>query len=273
MRYIANLTKGENEMSDTRKKIMIVDDNSAVLQMGKELLRGSYDVYPLPSAAKMFEALKKVVPDLFLLDIKMPDMDGFEIINQLKADERYAKIPVIFVTGSYAVENSITGFRLGAVDYITKPFRNPDFIKCVEKHLNADAESFEDTPSENKEDDKGKPAILAVDDSPDVLKMIHTLLRDTYKVYTLQKPETIRKFLQNTTPDLFLLDYKMPVLSGFELIPIIREFPAHKDTPIIFLTSERTVDNVTTAIGLGACDYILKPVKSDVLREKIAKHI
>jgi CheY-like chemotaxis protein len=86
-------------MSDDLKEVMIIDDDRPILQIAKELLKGSYYTYPLPSVEKMFEALRKVKPDLILLDINMPDMDGFEAISRLKADQRYADIPVIFPTG------------------------------------------------------------------------------------------------------------------------------------------------------------------------------
>ena len=247
-------------MSDTRKKIIMVDDNSAVLEMGKELLRHSYDVYPLPSAETMFKALEKITPDLFLLDIKMPDISGFGLIEQLKADSRFAKIPVIFLTGSYSRDTESKGRSLGAVDYITKPFRNPDFIECIERHLQ-DAE------------EANKPVILAIDDSYDTLKAVYAVLQDKYKVYTLSKPKKLTELLQKIKPALFLLDYKMPELTGFDLIPIIREFNRHKDTPIIFLTSDATMDRLTAAVGLGACDYVIKPFKAEVLRDKIERHI
>ena len=103
--------------------------------------------------------------------------------------------------------------------------------------------------------------------------MVYLLLRDTYKVYTLSEPEKLNELLVGLTPDLFLLDYKMPTLSGIDLVPIIREFTKHKDTPIIFLTSEQATDFITEAIRLGACDFIIKPMKKEVLHEKIAKHI
>jgi len=118
-----------------------------------------------------------------------------------------------------------------------------------------------------------KPVILAVDDSPAILQSVSAVLSADYKVYTLPKPEELEKVLQNLTPDLFLLDYRMPGINGFDLVPIIRGYPDHKDTPIIFLTSEGTVDHVTAAIMLGASDFAVKPFKVDQLREKIAKHI
>ena len=118
-----------------------------------------------------------------------------------------------------------------------------------------------------------KKCVLAVDDAPDILKSVFHELRDLYTVFTLPKPEMLESFLMKTTPDLFLLDYNMPVLSGFDLIPIIRGFKKHEHTPIIFLTSEGTIDNLSSAIALGASDFIVKPFNPDVLREKIAKCI
>ena len=118
-----------------------------------------------------------------------------------------------------------------------------------------------------------KPLILAVDDSPVILKSVSSVLSNDYKVFTLPKPTEMEKVLRKLTPDLFLLDYQMPELNGFDLIPIIRSFKEHEDTPIVFLTSEGTFDNVTAALAFGICDFIIKPFKPDLLRERIANHI
>ena len=118
-----------------------------------------------------------------------------------------------------------------------------------------------------------KMRILAIDDSPVMLQTISSALESNYKVYCLTDPTKIQDFLYQITPDLFLIDYKMPELSGFDLIPIIRSFKEHLNTPIIFLTAMGTPGHVSAALSLGACDFIVKPVQDDVLREKIAKHI
>jgi DNA-binding response OmpR family regulator len=112
-----------------------------------------------------------------------------------------------------------------------------------------------------------------VDDSPDILKMIYTILNDKYKVYTLPQPRRLKEFLQNITPDLFFLDYKMPSVTGLDLIPMIRGFPKHKDTPIVFLTSDGRFDTISAALTAGVCDYILKPFDKEMLHQKIAQHI
>lgn len=125
----------------------------------------------------------------------------------------------------------------------------------------------------DREEANRRPVILAVDDSAAVLHAVQNVLSAEYTVLPLIKPMELTKVLQKTTPDLFLLDYKMPEINGFELVPIIRGFEEHKDTPVVFLTSDGTIDTVTAALGLGACDFVTKPFKPDILLEKIAKHI
>jgi CheY-like chemotaxis protein len=118
-----------------------------------------------------------------------------------------------------------------------------------------------------------KLLVLAVDDSTAILESVSAVLSSDYTVYKLPKPMLLEKVLEQFNPDLFLLDYQMPERNGFELIPIIRGIEKHKDTPIIFLTSEGTVNHIKAAVGLGACDFIVKPFNPEQLREKIAKHI
>jgi CheY-like chemotaxis protein len=118
-----------------------------------------------------------------------------------------------------------------------------------------------------------KMRVLAVDDSPTMLKTIISTLKDQYKVFTLTNSTQVERFLQQITPELFLLDYKMPDLNGFELVPIIRSFEEHKDTPIIFLTSMGTKEHISAAAMLGACDFVVKPFDAYTLHDKIAKHI
>jgi len=118
-----------------------------------------------------------------------------------------------------------------------------------------------------------KPQILAVDDTPVMLRTISSALGGDYDVFTLTDPMMVEKYLRQMKPDLILLDYKMPGLNGFDLVPIIRKIEEHKDTPIIFLTSMGTNDHILTAASLGASDFIVKPFKAEILREKVAKLI
>ena len=121
------------------KKIFVVDDNDANLLAAEEALSPNYDVYTLPSAAAMFELLEDIVPDLILLDIKMPDMNGFEAIKQLKSKGRCADIPVIFLTIHNDAATEAGGLELGAVDFISKPFNKPVLLNRIKTHLDIDA--------------------------------------------------------------------------------------------------------------------------------------
>jgi len=121
------------------KTIFIVDDNATNLVTAKNAFAGVYKTYALPSAEKMFQLLEKITPDLILLDVEMPDMDGFQALSVLQADEKYKTIPVIFLTAKLDPESEIHGFELGAVDFINKPFSPPVLIRRIETHIGIDA--------------------------------------------------------------------------------------------------------------------------------------
>ncbi|MCL2000464.1 MAG: response regulator [Planctomycetes bacterium] len=120
------------------KTIFVVDDIDTNLLTTEKILSEHYNVYTLPSAAGMFELLEAVRPDLILLDIEMPEMDGFEALQRLKATERHADIPVIFLTSRNNEVAEVHGFELGAVDFITKPFSPPILLNHIKSHLNID---------------------------------------------------------------------------------------------------------------------------------------
>ena len=121
-----------------QKTIFVVDDNDINLSVAKDALKDQYRVMTLPSAAKMFAMLEKITPDLILLDIEMPEMDGFEALRRLKTNEIHSEIPVIFLTGMTDAAIEVRGFQLGVVDFITKPFSEPVLLNRMKTHLQID---------------------------------------------------------------------------------------------------------------------------------------
>ena len=122
-----------------QKMIFVVDDNDINLAVAGEALDAYYRVMTLPSAAKMFALLEKVdPPDLILLDIEMPEMNGFEALSLLKSNSKYADIPVIFLTSMTDANIEVRGFQLGVVDFITKPFSAPVLLNRIKTHLDID---------------------------------------------------------------------------------------------------------------------------------------
>jgi len=124
-------------MSDPtgRKTIMLVDDNPTSLSIGKDMLKEKYKVFPIVSAKKMFELLENVSPDLILLDVEMPEMDGFEALEILKSSSDWSSIPVIVVSGNTCEDCEEKGLAGGAVAFISKPFSADQIIDCINKHV------------------------------------------------------------------------------------------------------------------------------------------
>jgi putative two-component system response regulator len=117
------------------KTIFAVDDNRANLVMAEQALSGDYEVITLLSASNMFKVLNDVIPDLILLDIMMPEINGFEALERLKADPKFADIPVIFLTGNRNASIEAQGFALGAADIVYKPFSVPSLQSRIKAHI------------------------------------------------------------------------------------------------------------------------------------------
>ena len=118
------------------KSILIVDDTSANINLLNRLLRTKYKIKAAPNGERALElARKEPYPDLILLDVMMPEMDGFEVCRQLKNDPATSHIPVIFITGNDDVKDQQEGMNLGAVGYLQKPINLKQVHELVELQL------------------------------------------------------------------------------------------------------------------------------------------
>src|SRR3954454_19224448 len=122
---------------EAKKTVMLVDDAPANIQVAREILKDTYKTRVATSGAKSLELVKvDPRPDLILLDVKMPEMDGYEVCRRLKADPSVRDIPVIFLTAMTEVADETTGFGVGALDSTHKPFSPPVVLARVQTHLN-----------------------------------------------------------------------------------------------------------------------------------------
>ena len=119
-------------MTEERKKVIVVDDNPVNLELAKNTLTDVYDVFTAESAEKLFKLLEKVIPDIILLDVIMPGMNGHEAMAILRQNSSTAAIPIVFITSKSDPESELVGFNLGALDYISKPFSPPILLKRIE---------------------------------------------------------------------------------------------------------------------------------------------
>jgi putative two-component system response regulator len=124
------------------KTIFVVDDNDTNLVAAKSALEGTYRTFTIQSAARLFKLAEKIKPDLILLDVEMPECDGFTALERMKTDPNLipllSNIPVIFLTAVQDSNAEIRGFELGAVDFVSKPFSPPILLKRIESHIETD---------------------------------------------------------------------------------------------------------------------------------------
>lgn len=118
-----------------RKVIFLVDDDVTNLTTAKKIIVEHYDIFTFNSGKLLLNALERKIPDLILLDIEMPEMNGYETLKIIKGNEKVKDIPVIFLTSNDRSESELEGLSLGAADYVTKPFSPPLLLKRIEMHL------------------------------------------------------------------------------------------------------------------------------------------
>lgn len=154
--------------------IMVIDDDLINIGIARGILKSKYNVVTAGSGKEAFELLKTMIPDLILLDLHMPEMNGYEVIHRLKEKEAYKSIPVIFLTADEDGEAEVLGFAEGALDFITKPFRKDIVLQRISRILELDylqknLEAEVDRQS-NKAEERGKKMERLA------LQMIHTLV-------------------------------------------------------------------------------------------------
>ena len=117
------------------EKILIVDDSKIAQSMLAEIFNGSYELNFQDDGMAGINAARQIKPDLILLDVNMPDLDGLEVCSILKKEEETKDIPIIFVTSVDSVDEKVKGFQVGADDYVVKPFYSPELKARVHAHI------------------------------------------------------------------------------------------------------------------------------------------
>ena len=118
-----------------KRPILVVDDDPSIHLSLDHGLSEYFELANVLSADDMFEVLEFLTPELILLDVLMPGVDGFETAKKLKSDERYKDIPIIFVSGAFDDVSKEEGRAIGAVDYFNKPFDIDQLVEQINKHL------------------------------------------------------------------------------------------------------------------------------------------
>ena len=261
------------ENNKDKPTILIVDDVNENLHAMMNILRDQYAVVAATSGEKALElAARKPQPSLIMLDIKMPGMDGYEVLRRLKSNPVTADIPIIIVTGLSESEDEAAGLKMGAADYITKPF-NPDWLKLrILTQIELRRYRRKPVPPGMNVDDapQGHFSILIVDDMPENIHELISALSGQYRIMVANNGPKAVELVQGTTPpDLILLDIVMPEMDGYEVCRRIKSTEAGNRIPVIFLSVRNESLEKVRGFSIGGADYITKPFDIDEARARI----
>lgn len=244
-----------------RPKILVVeDDRDLALLLRKELEADGYHVVLAGSGEDALWLAREEQPQLIALDIMLPDMDGFVVLERLKEHPVTQPIPVVITS---VVAEPQKGYALGAVDYIVKPFSREKLLSSVHRAL---------SPLPTVE----SRHILVVDDDLDILSLMEEALSfHGYEITTARNGREALERVAESIPDLLLLDIKMPGVDGYEVIRRLKAADATRAIPIVVITAspvDRERDKVQV-LGMGADQYLTKPLSIENLIHEIKKAI
>lgn len=251
-------------------KILTVDDSKTIRMIVTKAFK-SFDC-EISEAANGVEGLalaNRQRPDLILLDLTMPIMDGAEMLAKLKANPELKSIPVIMLTAESGRENVLKIARMGVRDYLIKPFKEEMLIDRVGRVIDLKPKGVA-TQRIRRFDDP--LSILVVDDKPAIADQVRIGLGDTsWSIQgRSQAGEAVDYCIQNT-PDVVLVSLSLPESAGFTLFQMLRASSKTKAVPVFGLCVKTAADEQARAQQSGFTGLITKPIEMDDLKTKIAR--
>jgi two-component system, cell cycle response regulator len=270
--------------SNSKPRILIVDDDPLNIKLLKaKLPAGQFETL---SALNGKQAIQKVLhdtPDLILLDIMMPEMDGFAVSRWIKENSDTKEIPIILITALEGMDDKIRGLEAGADEFLNKPVNTIELLARINSLLRlkqyrerlflrrqSEQSFFRSGPNHEKEEYVLPPQkILLVDDNEKDIQMLrYYLTDDLYEIKQVNTGEAALTKTQEEPFDLILLDVLLPGIDGFEVCRQLKGMKQTRDLQIILITCLPELENKIKGIELGADDYLIKPVNSRELKAR-----
>lgn len=274
-------------------KVLIIDDEEKFGEIVKMNLEGTgeYQVKIETKGRRALYAARRFKPDIILLDIRMPDKNGFEVLEELKKNKKTVSIPVVMITVTKTESAKIRAMQLYSEGYLTKPLTVSSIKTKIESVLRSrkGGDRFmrygiipeEDLDVEKDTKEVSAPAIeekyksdqikvLIVEDEKSECDLIKELLTSRgFKVFSCWNPKEAIKVFSKLKPDILLLDLIMPKINGMEILNKIKELKTK--VKIIVLTAVKDPLVIKDAMSLGANDVIIKPYTMDQVHVAIIK--
>jgi CheY-like chemotaxis protein len=258
-----------------RKRLLIVEDNPAEQMSIAELLgHDDIDLITVGTGAEALAALRDDTPDCVVLDLRLPDMSGFELLESLRDDSSLAEVPVIVFTGRELSPEEDAHLHTIARSVVVKGVESPErlldetalFLHRVVADLPDDKQKMIERLHSSDDDLVGKTVLLVDDDARNIFALSSVLERRGMKVLTATTGNEAIELVEST-PDLaiVLMDIMMPEMDGYQTMQVIRANPEFRRLPIIALTAKAMKGDREKCLDAGASDYLAKPVNTEQL--------
>ena len=261
-------------------RVLVVDDVDVNVKLLEAKLEAEYfDVLTATNGADALRVADAQQPDLILLDVMMPQMDGFEVCRRLKADRRTAPIPVVMVTALSDVADRLRGLEAGADEFLTKPVNDIALFARVrslvrlkrmmdEWRLREEVYSrFAELPGLDPatfEDETPARIMLVADNRLAAAKMTETLAPIASDIVTLADPRQVVGSLDGDL-DLLIIDMSLVDADPLRLVSHVRAAEGSRQVPILLFADEMELPRLAKGLDLGANDYILRPLDRNEL--------
>jgi two-component system, cell cycle response regulator len=264
-------------------RILIVDDIlSNVKLLEAKLEAAYYDVLTATNGEQCLEIVAADQPDIVLLDVMMPGMDGFEVCRRIKSNSRTAHIAVVMVTALDQASDRVTGLNAGADDFLTKPvddvalfarMRNLVRLKQMTDELRMRGETgqsmgYSDLGTELSEADPSGRIMIA-DDRPESVAWFRTALEPKNTLTPIATIEEALTIARGGDVDLLILSLGIRSFDGLRLASQLRTLPETRNTPILVVVSDGETKRLLQAIEMGVNDYLVRPVDRNELLARV----
>ena len=258
-----------------RKRLLVVEDNPAEQMSIRELL--SYDDIEIDTAGtgeSALESLREQQYDCVVLDLRLPDMTGFEVLEEIKRDASLADVPVVVFTGRELSAEEDAQLHTMARSIVVKGVESPErlldetalFLHRVITDLPPEKQRMLERLNSSDEDLVGRSVLLVDDDARNIFALSSVLERRGMHVLTATTgKEAIEMVAKTPELAIVLMDIMMPEMDGYQTMGVIRENPAYRRLPIIALTAKAMKGDREKCLEAGASDYLAKPVNTEQL--------
>ncbi|AWL97734.1 MULTISPECIES: HAMP domain-containing protein [Bradyrhizobium] len=271
----AALTQIKEYARPRRKRLLIVEDNEAEQLSIRELLHhDDIEIVTTDTGAGALSTLREAPCDCVVLDLRLPDMSGFEVLDQIRNDEALSNVPVVVFTGRELSAEEDAELHTMARSIVVKGVESPErlldetalFLHRVITELPVEKQRMLEKLNSSDEDLIGKTALLVDDDARNIFALSSVLERRGMKVLTATTGrEAVTLVESNPEIAIVLMDIMMPQMDGYQTIGVIRENQAFARLPIIALTAKAMKGDREKCLEAGASDYLAKPVNTDQL--------